>query len=49
MTQIARNLTERVEGFLRGARHLILDRDPLYTRKFRSTLAGAGVNVVRSL
>ena len=47
MTQIARNLTDCVDGLLRGTRYLILDRDPLYTRAFRSTLADAGVNVVR--
>jgi len=47
MTQIARNLTDCVDGFLRDTRHLILDRDPLYTRAFRTTLEEAGVNVVR--
>jgi hypothetical protein len=35
MTQIARNLTVCVDGFLRPIRYLILDRDPLYTRAFR--------------
>ena len=29
MVQIARNLTDPVDGFLRGMRLLILDRDPL--------------------
>ena len=47
MTQLARNLTDCCDGFLRGARYVIVDRDPLYTRAFRSTLAEAGVNVVR--
>ena len=47
MTQIARNLTDCVDGFLRETRYLILDRDPLYTRAFRSTLAASGVKVVR--
>ena len=47
MSQIARNMTDCVDGFLRGKLYLILDRDPLYTRAFRSTLAEAGVNVVR--
>ena len=47
MSQIVRNLTDCVDGFLRGTRHLILDRDPLYTRALHSTLAEAGVNVVR--
>jgi transposase InsO family protein len=47
MTQVARNLTDCVDGFLGGTRYLILDRDPLYTRAFRSTLAEAGVKAVR--
>ena len=41
-----RNLTNYFDDFLRGTRHLILDRDPLYTRAFRSTLSEASVNVV---
>ena len=36
--QIARNLTDRVDGFLRGKRYLIHDRDPLFTAAFRATL-----------
>lgn len=38
MKQIARNLTDVGEGFLRGARHLIHDRDPLFTQEFRGIL-----------
>ena len=29
MTQLARNLTDASDGFLRGVQYLILDRDPL--------------------
>ena len=29
MTQIARNLTDASDGFLRGVQYVILDRDPL--------------------
>jgi len=47
MTQLARNLTDCVDGFLRRTHHLILDRDPLYTRASRSTLAASSVKVVR--
>ena len=36
MEQIARNLTDAFDGFLLGKRYLILDRDPLFTKKFRS-------------
>jgi hypothetical protein len=35
MTQIARNVTDGVDGFLKGKRYLIHDRDPLYTRVVR--------------
>ena len=38
MEQQARNLTDPVDGFLRTARHLIHDRDPLYTRVFGEIL-----------
>jgi putative transposase len=47
MRQMARNLTDCVDGFLKHTRYLILDRDPLYTRVFRQMLKDAGVNVVR--
>ena len=46
MTQVARNLTDAVDGFLLGTRHLILDRDPLFTTAFRHVLATGGVKVV---
>ena len=35
MKQIARNLTDAGDGFLRNARHLIHDRDSLFTKDFR--------------
>jgi len=47
MTQSARNLTDCEDGFLRGARYLILDRDPLYTAGFRTMLKEAGVEPLR--
>jgi hypothetical protein len=47
MKQMARNLTDCIGGFLKQTRYLILDRDPLYTRAFRTMLKDAGVNVVR--
>jgi hypothetical protein len=34
-------------GLLTGFRHLIVDRDPLYTAQFRSILQQAGVNLLR--
>ncbi len=45
--QIARNLTDTEDGFLRGIRYLILDRDPLYTRAFRATLKDSDVEALR--
>ena len=43
MTQIARNLTDARDGFLRGVTYLILDRDPLYTAAFRRLIRDSGV------
>ena len=43
MTQVARNLTDADDGFLRGMEYLILDRDPLYTAAFRDLLRDGGV------
>ena len=47
MGQIARNLTDCEEGFLKEARYLIHDRDPLFTRSFRETLKFSGVKTVK--
>ena len=47
MKQLARNLTDPVEGCLRTASHLIHDRDPLYTRVFGEILTGGGVQPIR--
>jgi len=47
MDQMARNLLDAVDGFLRGKRYLLVDRDPLYTREFRAALARGGTEVVR--
>ncbi len=43
MTQVARNLTDPDDGFLRGVQSVILDRDPLYTAAFRRLLRDSGV------
>src|ERR1700730_890126 len=50
MTQVARNLTDAGDGFLRGVHYLILNRDPLHTAAFRRLLRGTtsiGINPVR--
>ena len=43
MTQLARNLLDVGDGFLRGVHYLILDRDPLYSATFRRLLRDSGV------
>jgi putative transposase len=47
MQQMARNLTDSVDGFLRNATYLIHDRDPLFTEAFEAILAKRGVKCVR--
>ncbi|MBC7927967.1 MAG: transposase [Bryobacteraceae bacterium] len=47
MNQIARNLTDSIDGLLTGKRYLIHDRDPLFTAEFLSTLKGPGVESVK--
>jgi transposase InsO family protein len=42
MTQVARNLTDARDGFLRCVRYVILDRDPLYTAAFQRLLRDSG-------
>ena len=44
--QVARNRADRVDGFLRDAQWLILDRDTKFTEQFRRILDEAGVGVV---
>ena len=38
MNQIGRNLTDAVDGILKGKRYLIHDRDPLFTSEFLDML-----------
>jgi transposase InsO family protein len=47
MDQIARNLTDAVDGLLVGKRYLIHDRDPLFTDGFLRTLKDAGIESVK--
>jgi len=47
MKNMARYLTDRFDGFLRGKRYMILDRDPLFTKGFRDILRGSGVEPLR--
>jgi putative transposase len=47
MRQIARNWTDSEDGFLLRTRYLIHDRDPLFTKSFRTILERSGVHPVR--
>ena len=47
MEQIARNLTDGIDGFLNGCRFLIHDRDPLFTAGFIKILRDEGIKSVR--
>ncbi len=47
MKQVARNLTDAVDGFLHGKRYLLHDRDPLFTHDVRELLCSAGVECLR--
>jgi transposase InsO family protein len=47
MQQVARNLMDAHDGFLRYAMYLIHDRDPLFTTAFALVLRSGGVNTVR--
>ena len=45
MTQIARNLIDPHDDFLRDVHSVILDRAPLYTGAFRNLLRDSGVKL----
>jgi transposase InsO family protein len=47
MKQVARNLTDDVDGFLSGYRYLIHDRASVFTGEFEMILEAAGVKSVR--
>lgn len=47
ISQIGRNLTDAVDGILKGKHYLIHDRDPLFTVEFLDMLALVGVKSVK--
>ena len=49
MRQMARNLTDPFSGFLKDKKYLIHDRDPLFTKEFRSILKDSGVKPIKTL
>lgn len=48
MAQVARNLTDGVDGFLHDRRFLVVDNDSLFTKQFCGILEDAGVRIVRT-
>jgi transposase InsO family protein len=49
MQQVARNLTDCVDGFLASKRFLILDRDGKFSEAFRDILKSAGLRTILCL
>ena len=47
MCQTARNLSDAEDGFLRGKKYLLMDRDAKFSEAFRAILKQAGVEAVR--
>ena len=47
MIQVARNLTDTFDGFLRDKRILLLDRDAKYSEAFRHLLEDDGIEIIR--
>jgi transposase InsO family protein len=47
MKQVARNLTDSEDGFLRGKRYILMDRDTKFTAEFRAILRSGGVKPLR--
>ena len=48
VAQVARNLTDPEDGFLRAHRFVICDRDAKFTAEFRHILQAVGVRVLRT-
>jgi hypothetical protein len=46
MAQVARNLTDSCDGFLKGRHFFVCDHDPLYTKEFLQLLTGSGVEEI---
>jgi len=46
MTQIARNLTGAEDGFLKGKRYMLMDRDGKFCPTFRNMVRDAGIEPV---
>jgi putative transposase len=47
MKQVARNMTDCLDGFLKGYKYLIHDRSPLFSEEFKRILKGGGVKTIK--
>ena len=47
MQQMARNMTDCFNGFLLGTRHLIHDRDRLFTKQFDEMIESINIEVIK--
>jgi hypothetical protein len=47
MKQIARNLTDHVDGFFLGTRSLLMDRNDKFCRAFRNKLSQSDIEPVK--
>lgn len=48
MAQVARNLTDIEDGFLKGQEYFICDHDSLLTGEFRKSLKDSGIDVIQT-
>jgi putative transposase len=48
MCQMARNLTDPIDGFLKDKKFLVMDRDPVFTEKFKEILRAGGISPIRT-
>ena len=48
MGQIARNLIDYEDGFLKGMKYFVCDNDVLFTNEFKEILKNSGVELIRT-
>jgi len=48
MKQVARNITDSEDGFLKDNKYLIHDRDPLYTKDFDEFIESFGTTIIKT-
>lgn len=49
MKQVAKNMTDCEEGFIKDKRYFIHDRDSLFTKEFDQLIKAAGIEVVKTV